>query len=207
MIYVSLDIETTGLDPQSCDVLEVGAFLEDTNNLLPREEVPSFHKYLWREIYRGQPYALDMNAHIFKKMLELKKSAGIGHFHDNEKRLISAEYLWEHFKWWIYSNRKMWEGTKFNDDKTFFINEMPTLVVAGKNVSGFDIPFLKLLPGMPKFHHRVIDPAMLYFNPRTDSVPPDLKECKKRAGLPEVVSHEALDDAWDVIQLIRRSTA
>lgn len=75
-----------------------------------------------------------------------------------------------------------------------------------KNVAGFDMPFLNTLPAWKtttKFHHRVIDPGMLYFNPLTDSVPPDLKECKKRAGLPELVTHEALDDAWDVIQLVR----
>jgi hypothetical protein len=84
------------------------------------------------------------------------------------------------------------------------VSETPRLVVAGKNVAGFDIPFLKQIKGLfPKFHHRVIDPGMMYFNPCIDEIPPDLKECKKRANLPEVVSHEALDDAWDVIQLLR----
>lgn len=203
MKYLSIDIETTGLDPSTCDVLEFGALLEDTENPAGRENLPTFHKYLWRDVYRGEPYALAMNAHIFQKMIALKKEHGVGHFHDNDKLLIQPEYMWEHFKWWLYSHRKLWAGTKFDDDKNFFINEIPTLVVAGKNVAGFDIPFVKLLPGMPKFHHRVIDPGMMYFDPRNDNVPPDLKECKKRAKLPEHVSHEALDDAWDVIQLVR----
>ena len=43
---------------------------------------------------------------------------------------------------------------------------------------------------MPKFHHRVIDPGTMYFDPRKDEVPPDLKECKKRAKLPEHVPHK-----------------
>lgn len=204
MIYLSIDIETTGLDPLTCDILEVGAFLENTDNLLSREKLPTFHKYLWKDNYRGEPYALAMNAHIFHKILELKKSQGVGRFHDQDHMLIEPNCLWTHFGWWMYSHRKLWEGTKFDDEKNFFINEMPKLVVAGKNVAGFDLPFLKQLEGlMPKFFHRVIDPGMMYFDPRNDKVPPDLKECKKRAKLPEVVSHEALDDAWDVIQLVR----
>lgn len=206
MKYLSLDIETTGLNPVTCDVLEVGAYLEDTNNLLPREQLPFFHKYLWRDNYRGEPYALQMNAHIFQKMLTLKKNVGVGQFHDHDKLLINPEYIWEHFGWWVYFHRKLWAGTKFDNDTTFSWSDMPHLVIAGKNVAGFDIPFLKRLDGnFPKFHHRVIDPGMMYFDPRSDEVPPDLKECKRRAGLAEQVSHEALDDAWDVIQLVRRN--
>jgi oligoribonuclease len=195
MIYVSLDIETTGLDPATCDVLEVGAFLEDTDKLLPREQLPTFHRYLWKDIYRGEPYALAMNAHIFKKILELKKSEGVGGMYGYDHTLTDMTHLWGHFKNWVFQNKNMWpEGS--------FVNAQPTLTVAGKNVAGFDLPFLKNA-FMPKFHHRVIDPGMMYFNPRNDKVPPDLKECKKRAKLPEVVTHEALDDAWDVIQLVR----
>ena len=204
MKYLSIDIETTGLDPLTCDVLEVGAYLEDTDNVLQRDALPCFHKYLWKDNYRGEPYALAMNQRIFQKMLELKKAPGLGGFHDTDALLIEPDYLWDHFGWWMYFHRKLWAGTKFDDDKKFFVNEMPTLVVAGKNVAGFDIPFLKQIVGVfPKFHHRVIDPGMMYFDPHNDKVPPDLKECKKRARLPEHVSHEALDDAWDVIQLVR----
>ena len=195
MIYLSLDIETTGLNPLTCDVLEIGAFLENTENPVRRENLPTFHKYLWRDVYRGEPFALAMNAHIFKKILDLKKSEGVGGLQEYDHTLTDMTHLWDHFNNWIFTNKHLWpEGS--------FINQRPTLVVAGKNVAGFDLPFLKNAL-MPKFHHRVIDPGMMYFNPLNDSVPPDLKECKKRANLPEHVSHEALDDAWDVIQLVR----
>ena len=204
MKYLSIDIETTGLDPLTCDVLEIGAILEDTENPAGRENLPTFHKYLWRDVYRGEPYALAMNAHIFQKMLELKKTTDVDAYHEIHGLLIRPDQLWDHFGWWLYSNRKLWAGTKFDDDRHFFISETPRLVAAGKNVAGFDIPFLKQIKGnFPRFHHRVIDPGMMYFDPRNDNVPPDLKECKKRARLPEHVSHEALDDAWDVIQLVR----
>lgn len=205
MIYLSLDIETTGLDPQTCDVLEVGAYFEDTLALKPREQLPCFHKYLWKDNYRGEPYALQMNQAIFQKILALKKEQkGVGKMYEQDFALIDGDYLWEHFCWWCYQNRKLWAGTPFDNDKeNRFHVDQPSLIVAGKNVAGFDLPFLKQLPGFPKFHHRVIDPGMMYFDAIQDKVPPDLKECKKRAHLPEAVSHEALDDAWDVIQLIR----
>jgi oligoribonuclease len=204
MKYISIDIETTGLDPLTCDVLEVGAYLEDTELVETRNGLSCFHKYLWKDNYRGEPFALAMNAGIFQKMLELKKKTDVDAYHEVHNLLIRPTQLWDHFGWWLYENRKQWAGTPFDTDKALNWNHMPQIVVAGKNVAGFDIPFLKQIGGIfPRFHHRVIDPGMLYFDPRNDNIPPDLKECKRRAGLSEAVSHEALDDAWDVIQLVR----
>lgn len=191
MRYISLDIETTSLNPQDGDVLEIGAIVEDTTNYRPRAELPAFHCYVNKENYRGNIFALAMNAHIFKKILELRKPDGDGIFRGKkEASLLSPESVAKFF-------------LKFLKDHNCLDTK---LVIAGKNVAGFDLPFLNVcIPDWQyiKFHHRVIDPGMLYFNAHTDNVPPDLKECKKRAGLPEVVTHEALDDAWDVIQLVR----
>jgi DNA polymerase III epsilon subunit-like protein len=188
MQYLSLDIETTGLNSSTCDILEVGVYMENTNIQFPRELLPCFHKYIYKENYRGEPFALQMNCHILQKIIELRKR-----WMNNERNLeiTTPEGLLSDFG--SFLDKYNLRGTK--------------LVVAGKNVAGFDIPFLNnTIPDWGKcfkFCHRVIDPGMLYFNPYTDDVPPDLKECKKRAGLPEVVSHQALDDAWDVIQLVR----
>ena len=198
MIYMSLDLETTGLNPLTCDILEIGAFLEDTDKAIQMSLLPCFHVYLWKDNYRGEPFALAMNAHIFQKILVLSRNENVYNGNYETRTLVKPEEVWVKMNTWLYSHRAMWA-----DDKAR-INDPRTLVVAGKNVAGFDLPFLKQLPGpMPKFHHRVVDPGMLYFDPRNDKVPPDLKECKKRAKLPEHVSHEALDDAWDVIQLVR----
>lgn len=179
MKYCSLDIETTGLDPKTCDILEIGAYIEDTNLFFPREKLPSFHCYIWKENYRGEAYALQMNHNIFKKILDLRTI--------KSNLIVLPEFVGFYFRLFLTSYLK---------------DETPT--IAGKNVMGFDIPFLKELPGWDiKFRHRAIDPAILYFDPSIDDVLPDTSICKKRAGLSEVVSHEALDDAWDVIQLIR----
>ena len=35
MRYISIDLETTGLDSENNQIIEFGAVLEDTNNILP----------------------------------------------------------------------------------------------------------------------------------------------------------------------------
>lgn len=185
MNYLSLDIETTGLDPDVCDVLEVGIFYEDTDALASRDRLPCFHKYIWKDTYNGEPYALAMNQRIFQKILDLRKQQLKG---EDTPELTTLSGFSDDFRAWLER----------------YDIKLP-IPIGGKNVAGFDLPFMKNIPGWTqfKFHHRVIDPGMLYFDARNDRVPPDLKECKKRAKLPEHVSHEALDDAWDVIQLVR----
>jgi oligoribonuclease len=179
MKYISLDIETTGLNPKTCNVLEVGAILEDTHNALPLEKCPTFHAYIWRELYNGEAYAIAMNAPIFKKIVELKK---------NNNPLLMTE-------------------SEFVTNFISFLKEngMEKCLLAGKNVMGFDVPFLKEIPtwNNVKVHHRHLDPTISFIDWSEDLVPPDLTTCKKRAGLPELVTHEALDDAWDVISLLR----
>ena len=190
MKYISIDIETTGLNPLENDVLEIGAYIEDTNNPLPREQLPCFHVYIWKENYRGNAFALEMNHRILKKILELKKA--------KDASLVNSEDVANRFGSFLLNNKSQWP-----DDK--FINGCGPFVVAGKNLAGFDLPFLNELPGWKqfKFHRRVVDPGVLYFDPKQDEVLPDTSLCKQRAGLSAFVAHEALDDAWDVITLVR----
>jgi hypothetical protein len=54
-----------------------------------------------------------------------------------------------------------------------------------------------------KTERRVLDPAVLFWNPLEDEKLPDQNECLKRAGIDGVVDHTALGDAWQVIQLLR----
>lgn len=193
MIYISLDIETTGLNPLENDVLEVGAYIENTRVRLPREKLPFFHCYVWKENYRGDAYALAMNVRIFQKILELKKN--------NDPLLMEPGDVSYNFGQWLLAHKDLWPREKF-------INQCGPFNIAGKNLAGFDLPFLNQLPGWNsvKFHRRVLDPAFLYYQPGEDDVLPDLSLCKKRAGLGENVTHETLDDSWDTIQLIRRKT-
>src|SRR5690349_12095405 len=75
MKYVSIDLETTGLDPENCVILELAAIIEDTKTQLPREQCPIFHRYVDHgNRLAGEPYALVMNAALMKKTMELSKA-------------------------------------------------------------------------------------------------------------------------------------
>lgn len=84
------------------------------------------------------------------------------------------------------------------------------IVASGKNLAGFDLPFLNFdgikLNGSVYSHQRVIDPTFGLIDWSEDSVPPSLGDCKDRMGLSEVVAHGAVEDAWDVICVTREVT-
>jgi oligoribonuclease (3'-5' exoribonuclease) len=61
MRYISIDIETTGLDSEKYDVLSIGAIIEDTDNKIPYEELPKFHAAIKRQEITGSPFAINMN--------------------------------------------------------------------------------------------------------------------------------------------------
>ena len=64
--YVSIDIETTGLDPRKCQTLEIGAAIDDWTK--PIEELPLFRRVIaWEEVV-GSPYAMAMNSRLLKSI-------------------------------------------------------------------------------------------------------------------------------------------
>jgi hypothetical protein len=82
-----------------------------------------------------------------------------------------------------------------------------TLNVAGKNFGTFDKLFLQELPWWQKLirtRQRVLDPAILMVDWKKDTSLPNLTTCKERAGIEGVVTHNALEDAWDVIEVLRK---
>lgn len=180
MKYVSLDIETTGLNAETDDIIEIGAIVEDTGLKLDKDKCPSFHLYIDKDVYSGNLYALAMNGKIFQKIVDLKKQ--------KSPTVVVKEEVIPKFKQFLTDNG------------------IEKMIPAGKNFGSFDLQFIKRLPGFDQIrtHHRTLDPAMLYLNFKEDLEPLDLATCKKRADLNGVVNHEALDDAWDVIQLLRR---
>ena len=182
MKYVSVDIETTGLNPYQNHILEIGAIIEDTEKRWERVDCPSFHCFIDREIYEGSLFALDMNAKILHEILELKSDP-------SSPLLLKEDEIVVEFNGFLEQN------------------EIKRAIFAGKNFAGFDLRFLRMLLDWEttiKHHHRMLDPTFAFIDWATDTVPPDTAECKRRAGLPETVSHRALDDAWDIIELIRK---
>jgi DNA polymerase III epsilon subunit-like protein len=199
MKYVSIDIETLGLEPEVCDVIEFGAVLEDTT--LPLERLQSFHCYVLppsREVngknytfYRGEPFAIQMHSGIIERVAKREKDETIA----KSYQFLHPNNVGWMFLEWLYS-----QGFRGDYSKPLKIK------VAGKNFEGFDQRFLRRLPDFERriqIHHRVHNPAELYFDPAKDDDLPSLDTCLRRAGIDAKVRHSAVSDAFDVIRVLR----
>lgn len=176
-----------GLNPDTCDILEMGAVLDDLENPLPLEELPRFHCYFLPmsegNTFKGEPYALSMHPKIFLRI---------------DKREAPYSYL---------SPRKM--GNSF---KTFLLRNgyeeergKVYINAAGKNFANCDLNFLNKQTDLDKhvyIRHTILDPGILYME-KDDKTIPGLGKCLARAGFDDTVAHTAVEDALDVVKLIR----
>ena len=186
MKYVSIDIETTGLNHDICNILEFAAVVDDLSIQAPLDNLPKFQTYIMQDHYVGEPYALGMHAEIFKKIANWQK-AGI--------RVCSPSDLLPRFHTFLTSL------AGYTPDEYGIVK----IKVAGKNFGYFDSKFLEKLPHhnlLVKFHHRILDPAVLYFDPE-DVELPNTELCMYRAGIGGEVQHTALEDAMTVVKLLR----
>lgn len=178
--YLSIDLETTALNPEEGTILEIAAIYDDLES--PIEDLVFFHRVVEfdpNEEIKGTPYALQMNVDLLKESCGLKEST------------VQKDYLETVAREWFTFLSKL-PGTK----------EGGKITVAGKNAAGFDLPWLKHHRFAHRcFKHRVIDPGSMYFKElgKVGSLP----EIKEYIGLSNSVSHRAFDDALDVIKVIR----
>jgi oligoribonuclease len=182
MRYLSLDLETTGLG-DNCQILQLAAVLDDTEKSLDLS--PTFNALVWDSWYSGEPYALALNHFIFETIAHHKPGEEVLH-RGFPAIIVDVDEL----------APALWDWLKIYD--------LGKIILAGKNVAGFDLRFLKRLMGWDEIpiHHRVLDPGNLFLRP-DDREPPSTDECLRRAGIITTVQHDALSDAYDVCKLIR----
>jgi oligoribonuclease len=196
MKYVSIDVETTGLDPETCQIIQIGAVIEDTLMQKPVDELPRFQCLVEHQHLSGSPFALKMNSEILAKLGELERAdrkdrSEIRKLHN----ILPTSLVAKSFKMWLSSN-----GFESTDDSPI------SITAAGKNFATFDKLFLQKIPGWNasiSIKQRVIDPAILFMDWQTDETLPNLKQCMERAGIDGEVTHDALQDAIDVVRVIR----
>lgn len=220
MKYLSIDIETTGLDPENNQVLSIGAIVEDTENKLPFDEIPKFHACILAEQLTGSPFAINMNRELIESMVQyqtakdqdekndLVQMTGMQFLHKEDVVEAFYDFLFENgfVQFDIDLNRMV----KVKNGKTYpmMTSKMKpvSINVAGKNFGTFDKLFLERLPRWKqaiRIRQRIIDPSLLFVDWKNDDSMPSLDTCKKRGNLEGVVTHNALEDAWDVVQLMR----
>jgi len=221
MLYVSIDIETSGLNPDMNHVLSIGAIIEDTNKKLSFEEIPKFNAIVLHNNIQGSPRAITMNKDIISLMSDyldgyedlrkwLKEKNNV-HFFEEEE-VIKEFYWWldeNGFGHGLVNNSNGYVEIKDGKHRPMMNNGIKpiTLNVAGKNFGTFDKLFLQQLPWWQKLirtRQRILDPSILMVDWKNDDMLPNLSECKERAGIDSIVTHNALDDAWDVIQVLRK---
>ncbi len=200
MKYISLDIETTGLDKNRCDILQVAVVIDDLSS--PLEELPRFVAFVKHENLRFEPYALGMH---------IKSGLMARYLADREKASLDATFA---------------KLLHFLDRHYPLATSKDKYILAGKNLAGFDLPFIATanagwstrpyLGGiddagtnthqfLARHSHRIIDPGTSFTDFFSDSTVADLKTCKERAGIDNgPVAHDAMDDALDVVRVVRR---
>lgn len=188
--YVSIDIETTSLNEDNGDIIEFGAILDNLSDPYPEpiDELKSFHCYFLPpegNKFTGEPYALSMHSQIFRRIAERTPPY----------KYVSPFRFGNMFKLFLLEN-----GYEAERD-------VVTITVAGKNFASFDLQFLKRKTDLLKhvnIRHRIIDPSILYISP-VDEVVPSTEECMRRMGCSsfESSSHNAIDDAKDIVALVR----
>jgi len=185
--YFSIDIETTGLNPEKDQILQVGIAFEDTENIVPIIEIPCDEWVIRYNRIEGDPFAIQMNADIIKHSIENPLPDDVIDRCNIIPCLLSFI-------------RKC--------DPSIPSNHIPTINVAGKNFNGFDRLFLEKIEGFSnhiRIRHRVLDPAMLCVD-WTEHRLPDLQDCLDKSNLLSMVKHTAMQDAIDVINIIRVRT-
>lgn len=204
MKYVSIDIETTGLNPEFCQILQVGAVIEDTNNVRSIENLPKFSCLVEHDKFAGQVFALSMNAKILEKLAVMETL-------DKERRteyrkvnhILSESMVAKSMFLWLTANGILPQNENLSNSQQIKIT------AAGKNFGTFDKLFLEKLPAWSMYiqiKQRIIDPSILFANWQEDEALPSLNTCMKRANLTDQVTHDAVQDAIDVIRVIRRAT-
>ncbi|MFW5847819.1 MAG: exonuclease domain-containing protein [bacterium] len=194
MKYFSIDIETTGLNPEKHQILELGIIFEDTENPKDFYNSPKFRAIIAHDDIVGSPVALSMNKDL---LITLSIFHSIPELSDEKSAFLKDHNI-------LYPNQVSDKVFKFiKDNVGDFYNSDYEINVAGKNFEKFDKKFLEKLPEWNmKFHRRVIDPASMYMLSKDKNLP-TLNECLERAGVEGRVDHTALGDAWKVIQVVR----
>lgn len=195
MKYFSIDIETTGLNPEKHQILELGIIFEDTDNPKNFYDSPKFRAIIAHDEIIGQPYALNMNKDLITTLSIFNSYDKLSYEWKEYKELHNILFLNE-----VYN--EVYDFIKDNIGNYYYWDI--EINVAGKNFQKFDLKFIEKLPNWNiKFHRRVIDPSPMYME-SSDITLPNLDTCLKRAGIKGRVDHTALGDAWKVIQVVRK---
>lgn len=216
MKLVSIDTETTGLDPATSELLELGIVVFDSKYLFEPKASNSLRIVFCKEQIQGNVFAIDMNKELIAEIKEYNNK-----FKNIEDGLlisvtptlttiyVNVTPVTDSDNFFSFTTRAALkkladEVTKFLVDADAYENGK--LNIAGKNFVGFDKAFISKFDDLKeviinKARHRVLDVGSMYVDPQVDDCLPNLATCLKRAGFENTVPHNAVDDAILVIKV------
>lgn len=201
MKYISFDIETFDLEPHPNNVISFAMVVADTDVNENPKNLPHIHVLLGGKPYSTSNVALMMNSWLFAA-----RAIAEGSKPDYLRRLIPEESLDKatnaKFTHFVKDSLNSDEAVKiFTDFVTeHFGSKRPSL--AGKNVASFDYQFLPK-PLKSLFAHRMLDPGSRLLKKEDEKIP-DQAECCRRVGIDDTVTHDALGDARQVVEIFNR---
>jgi hypothetical protein len=211
--YLSVDTETSGLDPDKSELLEVGIVVFDTEDSeLVLTSYNSLRIVFVKEQIQGNIFAINMNINLLNEILTMSKE-----FDKLDTGTIIEKVSDSLTTWYVDIRRVRLLDTMFLsnylDEDNQVIGDLTykltawlsaakvkgKLNVAGKNFAMFDKAFLEKFSCfrkviLRKMSHKVLDIGSMYVS-KEDKCLPSLDECLQKAGINEAVPHNAVDDA------------
>ena len=229
MKYVSIDLETTGLSHERNQILTFSGIVEDTSRKLPFDECPKLNVYVLHEELIGSPFALNMNSKIVASISRYKTLKTEEERKGLRESLNGVFILPNTIPYYLYiwllvnhegkdeykdllnpSNWDNFGSAELAIKASVKVKEKEGRVkinAAGKNFGTFDKKFIDKIDRIydfVTFRQRILDPSVLFIDWEKDECSPDLSQCKQRAGIEGIVTHESIMDAWDVVALFRK---
>lgn len=204
--YLALDCETSGLNRQLSEVLELGYCFDDFKT--PIGLLPSANIIVDNPVWNySESYAMQMNI----RLIQAQNNKDVAKVHPKE----TFSHLFEATRY-AADKAALWdeEQSAKETDPANRWKPLRRVSIAGKNASVFDIPVLtayfmrkEIAPNIlaewqSYLHYKYIDVGSVYYS-RFGYIP-SLSEINKLTGRNEV-SHKAIDDALDVVYAVRYS--
>lgn len=204
MKYVSIDIETGGLDPLVHPILEVGAVCAEIGKPGIRSTFRALIVPKDMDKIVVSPYTALLHRRVWESLEAFKKNKRptgtqvIG-LTDTVGCLFACE-IGNQLRRWV---NEVWPRNTNTDPQLCNVGR-PKITIAGKNISTFDLPFLRAQTDIDKhldIRHRTLAVTSHFYRPGDECLP-NLDTCLERAGINKRTEHGALSDALLVCDLI-----
>lgn len=216
MKLLSIDTETTGLDPNISELLEIGIVVFDSEEKFTQTCDNSLRIVLCKPQIEGNIFAINLNIdllneiNVYNKQFDSKNGLILEKTEELTTLYVSVD---NKLNTSAYTFTGLGTPTYMDnvDKAANYIKSFITSAgvegkynIAGKNFVGFDKEFISKYLAFKQVivdnaRHRVLDVGSMYVDP-TDKCLPNLSQCLERAGLPHEVPHTAVEDAILVVK-------